>query len=238
MLIDLINKHLDKDGAPNVKDYEDLNKYNKDTADYFARKAKAREDLKKQQEENQPKPEIPFPKIPIGTSRAEVERLMEEYNSQVLAQSGIDLNEKVSEGISHDNLNNLREDIGLPPEEAVKDIKPEENNPTMKNKCKITKNRIILIGIISLVCISLGIIYTFSESKEDRQLRISNDRNIYVTIDPEVIHLDVKCKRIHKQKGYNVIPKSRYTGQETEDSFCPECCTLEDITILNNQIRP
>ena len=92
------------DIIPNLKDYgDDINKYTKDVADYYERKAKRKvtKEIKKEEEKKaakEEKKEIPFPKIPIGTSRAEVKKLMEEYNSQVLAQSGINLNEKVSEG--------------------------------------------------------------------------------------------------------------------------------------------
>ena len=89
-----------------------IDKYMKVLVDFFNRKKirRKQEELKKEAEikaekervkkENQPKKEIPFPKIPIGTSRAEVERLMEEYRSQVLAQkepkkSEEDVKEKV-----------------------------------------------------------------------------------------------------------------------------------------------
>src|ERR1035437_2321977 len=98
------NEEQKLDISPNLKDYgDDINKYTKDVPDYYERKAKRRaeKEIKIEEEKKatkEEKKEIPFPKIPIGTSRAEVKKLMEEYKSQVLAQSGIDLNEKVSEG--------------------------------------------------------------------------------------------------------------------------------------------
>ncbi len=96
---------------------------------------------------------------------------------------------------------------------------------------------IVKIGISILVVIIIGILYIgFHESTEDKQLRISNDRNVYWTIRPDIIHLDKNCKRIKRQIGYSIQSKSELYIYNL-DAFCTECCTTNDIDVLKNQIR-
>jgi len=113
--------------------------------------------------------------------------------------------------------------------------KKDNSIKPINSKNKYNKSLAISAFVfVSIICIVAFIF--LHESKEDRQLRLANDKNLYITISPAVIHLDKYCIRIKNQKGYIIKSKSElYTNYL--GAFCPECCTFEDIDILKNQIR-
>ena len=160
-----------------------IDKYMKVLVDFFNRKKirRKQEELKKEAEikaekervkkENQPKKEIPFPKIPIGTSRAEVERLMEEYRSQVLAQkepkkSEEDVKEKVI--------------ISTPGETEGSELTFKLLKQNMEKKSLI---KTIIICITAIVCVSIGSYVYFDTNRykiDDRAMIDKFTKEVYI----------------------------------------------------------
>lgn len=89
--------------------------------------------------------------------------------------------------------------------------------------------------------IILLLIFFFSscETRENRFFRIANDRSMYLSASPGVIHLDKECKILKKSDGYKIFQKT-VIGSLGWDfnsiEFCTNCCTPNDIEKLKSQV--
>ncbi len=100
-----------------------------------------------------------------------------------------------------------------------------------------------------LTAIAICIALFSCESEKQRINRISEDVYAYETFKPQMLHLDVNCKKIHESESYKTILKSTLRlsnnsvfsgfifGTVTEYTFCPICSKPADIERLKNQLK-